>query len=210
MLVTLVHDLIFVLDIFHHWNWGIPGGSVVKNLPANAGDVGWIPGLGRFPGEGNGYPLQHSCLENLMDRRSLVGYSPWGCKRGGNDLATKRTTTIDIVKLNEITIFSDSNQMTADNFTWFGLHITICYTDPKRSLVVTRFFGEYINEHRFILNIIWNLNFWKSWCFREKGLYGNIFTQLQIMKLWKGIMHTFHIFVTLVHQNSGIKTLKKT
>ena len=44
-----------------------PGGSVVKNPPANAGDVGSIPGLGRSPGEGNGTPLQYSCLENPMD-----------------------------------------------------------------------------------------------------------------------------------------------
>ena len=41
---------------------------VVKNLPANAGDLGSIPGLGRAPGEGNGNPLQYSCLENPMDR----------------------------------------------------------------------------------------------------------------------------------------------
>ena len=47
---------------------GFPGGSVVKNLPANAGDVGLISGLGRFPGVGNGNPLQYSCLENSMDR----------------------------------------------------------------------------------------------------------------------------------------------
>ena len=45
-----------------------PGGSVVKNLPVNAGDVGLIPGLGRSPGEGNGNPLQYSCLGNSMDR----------------------------------------------------------------------------------------------------------------------------------------------
>ena len=43
-------------------------GEVVKNLPANAGDVGSISGLGRSPGEGNGNPLQYSCLENSMDR----------------------------------------------------------------------------------------------------------------------------------------------
>ena len=49
---------------------GFPGGSVVKNLPANAGDLGLIPGLGRFPGEGNGNPLQFSCLENPMHRRA--------------------------------------------------------------------------------------------------------------------------------------------
>ena len=40
----------------------------VKNPPASAGDAGLIPGLGRFPGVGNGFPLQYSCLENHMDR----------------------------------------------------------------------------------------------------------------------------------------------
>ena len=48
--------------------WGFPGGTVVKNPPANAGDVGLIPGSGRSPGGGNGNPLQYSCLENPMDR----------------------------------------------------------------------------------------------------------------------------------------------
>ena len=56
---------------------------MVKNLSANAGvtrDAGSFPVLGRSPGEGNGNPLQNSCLGNPKDRRSLVGYSPWGCK----------------------------------------------------------------------------------------------------------------------------------
>ena len=47
---------------------GSLGGSVVKNLPANADDTGCIPGLGRSPGEGNDNPLQSSCLENRLDR----------------------------------------------------------------------------------------------------------------------------------------------
>ena len=42
--------------------------QMVKKLPANAGDPDSIPGSGRFPGEGNGSPLQYSCLENTMDR----------------------------------------------------------------------------------------------------------------------------------------------
>ena len=46
---------------------GFPRGSLVKNPPANAGDVGSISGLGRSPGEGTGNPLQYSCLENPMD-----------------------------------------------------------------------------------------------------------------------------------------------
>ena len=41
---------------------------MIKNLPAKAGDVGSVPGLGRSPGEGNGYPLQYSCQENSIDR----------------------------------------------------------------------------------------------------------------------------------------------
>ena len=47
---------------------GFPGGSMVKNSPANAGDVGSIPGSRRSPGERNGNPLQHSFLGNPMDR----------------------------------------------------------------------------------------------------------------------------------------------
>ena len=50
---------------------GFPGDTVVKNLPANAGeagDLGWIPELGRSPGVGNGSPLQCCCLENTMDK----------------------------------------------------------------------------------------------------------------------------------------------
>ena len=56
-----------------------PGGSEVKASACNVGDLGSIPGSGRSPGEGNGNPLQYSCLENGW--RSLVGYSPWGRKK---------------------------------------------------------------------------------------------------------------------------------
>ena len=47
---------------------GFPGGSEDKASACNVGDPGSIPGLGRSPGEGNGNPLQYSCLENPMDR----------------------------------------------------------------------------------------------------------------------------------------------
>ena len=47
---------------------GFPGGSDGEESACNAGDLGLIPGLGRSPGEGNGNPLQYSCLENPMDR----------------------------------------------------------------------------------------------------------------------------------------------
>ena len=57
----------------HIKRWGFPGGSVVKILPANAGDMGSIRGSGRSPGEGNGSPLQYACLENLMKRGAWWG-----------------------------------------------------------------------------------------------------------------------------------------
>ena len=59
---------------------GSPGGSVVKNPPAVAGDTGSIPELERSPGEGHGNPLQYSCLEDPHGQTSLVGYSPQGHK----------------------------------------------------------------------------------------------------------------------------------
>ena len=51
--------------------WGFPCNLVSKESACNAGDPGLIPGSGRSPGEGNGYPLQCSCLENSMDRGAL-------------------------------------------------------------------------------------------------------------------------------------------
>ena len=62
------------------WSSGLPGGAVAKNPPANAGDTwytGLIPGLERCPRAGNGNLLQHSCLENSMDRRAW-----WAIVRG--------------------------------------------------------------------------------------------------------------------------------
>ena len=54
-------------NIYALFSWGFPGGSEVKASACNAGDLGSIPGLGKSPGEGNGNPLQYSCLENPMD-----------------------------------------------------------------------------------------------------------------------------------------------
>ena len=55
------------VEWFYEDLWGFPGGSDGKASACNAGDLGSTPGSGRSPGEGNGNPLQHSCLENPMD-----------------------------------------------------------------------------------------------------------------------------------------------
>ena len=57
---------------------GFPGVSDSKDSACSVGDLGSIPGLGRFPGGGHGNPLHYSCLENPHGQRSLTGYSPWG------------------------------------------------------------------------------------------------------------------------------------
>ena len=62
--------MIFAVDLF-------PGGSDGKASDCNAGDLGSIPRSGRYPGEGNGNPLQYSCFAG---QRGLVGCSPWGLK----------------------------------------------------------------------------------------------------------------------------------
>ena len=51
-----------------------------KESACNAGDPGLIPGLGRSSGEGNGSPVQYSCLENSMDKGAWQATSPWGCQ----------------------------------------------------------------------------------------------------------------------------------
>ena len=64
--LQLVRSRVNNLDLFR----GFPGGSEVKASASSAGDPGSIPGSGRSPGEGNGTPLQYSCLENPMDREA--------------------------------------------------------------------------------------------------------------------------------------------
>ena len=69
---------------------GFPGGLVVKNSSANAGDVGLISGLGRSPGGGNGNSLQYSCLGKIPWTEEPGGlYSPWS-RRIGHNLVIKQ------------------------------------------------------------------------------------------------------------------------
>ena len=70
---------------------GFPGGSEVKASACNAGDLGSVPGSGRSPGEGNGNPLQYSCLENPMD-----GGAWWATVHG---VAKSRTRLSDYTSL---------------------------------------------------------------------------------------------------------------
>ena len=66
---------------------GFPGDSVVKNLPANVGDVGLTPRLGRSPGVGNNNPLQYSCLGNSMDRGDWQSLQSMGSQNSQTELS---------------------------------------------------------------------------------------------------------------------------
>ena len=66
-------------------DWGFHGGSVVKNLLANEGDLGLILGLGRLPGEGNGSPHLYSCLGNPSDKEEPCGLQSMGSRRVRHD-----------------------------------------------------------------------------------------------------------------------------
>ena len=79
---------------------GFPGGTVVKNPPANVGDsrdAGSIPGLRRAPAEGNGSPLQYSCLENPMNRGAW-GATVHGVAKSQTRLKRLNTSTTDYGK----------------------------------------------------------------------------------------------------------------
>ena len=67
---------------------GFPNSLVGKESACNAGDPGSVPGLGRFPGEGNGNPFQYSCLGNPIDRGAWR--ATWGCKRVRHYLAAEQ------------------------------------------------------------------------------------------------------------------------
>ena len=78
MLALFLHQKIFNIILLE--NLGFDAGSDGKESTCNAGDSGLISGLGRFSGEGNGYPLQYSLPGEFYGQRSLAGYSPWGHK----------------------------------------------------------------------------------------------------------------------------------
>ena len=82
---------IYVFIYYSPYNFvGPPHDSAIKNLPANAGDMSSTPGSARSPGEGNGNPLQYSCLGNLMCWGAWWATAQWGHKRVRHDLATEQ------------------------------------------------------------------------------------------------------------------------
>ena len=83
---------------------GFSGGSEVKASACNAGDLGLIPGSGRSPGEGNGNPLQYSCLENPMDGGAWWATVHWVAK---SQILLSNLTNLTVKKDHESTHKND-------------------------------------------------------------------------------------------------------
>ena len=94
---------------------GFPGGSEVKVSACNVGDLGSIPGLGRSTGEGNGNPLQHSCLENPMDRGAW-----WATVHGVTESRTQLSnfTYLLMTKLMSVHLKTEEIQKFFKNITY--------------------------------------------------------------------------------------------
>ena len=117
---------------------GFPGSSDGKESAGNVGDLGSIPGLGRFPGEGHGNPLQYSCLESPHGQRSLARYCPQGHKESDTTqrLSTALHSTslhlsimalrtcifppihVIFIKANHITCICDLNRQISTHKDW--------------------------------------------------------------------------------------------
>ena len=148
---SLIH---FNCWIVFHCEKGFPGGSEVKASACNAGDLGPVPGSGRSPGEGNGNPLQYSCLENPMDGGiplhgiplcgyTTVLYSHWpvdGCLGYFQFEALKNK---------------------ANNILYTSVHFLLLYLFPRGG--VTKFFSlSSLKWLAFIISQFWRPEVWNQ------------------------------------------------
>ena len=79
-------------------SWQLPCGSDCKGFVCNAGDLDSIPGSGRSPGEGNGYPLQNFCQENSMNKGASRATSPRGCRDTTEQLTLTHSLWKDLLQ----------------------------------------------------------------------------------------------------------------
>ena len=84
--------------------------EVKKEFACNVGDLGSIPGSGRSPGEGNGNPLQYSCLENPHGQRSLGGYSSWDRKESDMTEQLTLSQTLQLIRGQKIEDTKEQHQ----------------------------------------------------------------------------------------------------
>ena len=145
--------------------WGLSG----KESACNAEDVSSILGLGRTPGEGNGNPLQYSCLGNSMDRGAWPS-AVHGVTRVGHNLATKTTYQSPWVRKRkkiEISVFLDTSQLVVQHFT-LKMVTSACFCWLCEGYL-SNLFSYFIKTHvtksllRFILFLCFSFEKWGTW-----------------------------------------------
>ena len=124
--ITILGKMCFIERIiFQSFQWmGFPGGSDSKESACNVGDLSLIPGFGRSPGGGHGNPLQCSCLEKPHGQKSLVGYSPWGCK----ELDTTEWLSTAQSMNNSLFLIWDSVACLLELILWDGVYHLYCWS----------------------------------------------------------------------------------
>ena len=145
--------LYFCFHVGIRQRWAFSGSIVVKNPPANAADSSLIIVLGRSPGEGNGYLLQYSCLDNSIDRR-VWRATVHGVTKSQTQLSNSQTQTH---------IYIHTYTHTYEYITYIYIHIYI-YTN------ISIHIPTYINTQRY--NFQYNLNYFLSKIFSkmDKGI----------------------------------------
>ena len=141
---------------------GLHGGSDGKESTCNAGDPGLLPGMGRSPGEGNGNPLQYSCLENPMDRRAWQGLKRVGYNWVTNTLIASKPLTNRLRKpcfpgsksttsliIPQVLIISFHKRLRSDikdcAFSWFLGSLTLTVMSENTGHVTLLFYCFYKN-----------------------------------------------------------------
>ena len=107
---------------------------MVKNLPANAGDSGSIPGSGRSPGGGRGNPLQYSYGE-AHTQTSLVGYSSWSLKESDTTEATQHATHLSVPQISASSSKSVVKHLAADYRVLSKMRCYRCYRNLWESFL---------------------------------------------------------------------------
>ena len=131
---------------------GFPGGPDSKGSTCNVGDLGSIPGLGRSPGEGNGNPLQYSCLEIPMDRGAWWAAVTVGSQRVRHDRATNHSTA-HLAHTSRLIPSGAENQTLIQGLTFPRCQLTqwVCYSavESTEANLVSGFIGDW--EHFLFL-----------------------------------------------------------
>ena len=167
--IHFITGSLYLLTTFTHFITTYPGGSDNKESACNAGNLSLILGLGRYPREGNGYPLQYSCLDNFMDRgtcwaivhgvtkesdtteqlnnKDHMAWRTWGSLKTRGTIMTRKTQAINDKVTSKDSLNSDGLDVCQSmSSVFWGPLIWCCATEEQNRGVLSR--GGYHRRSR--------------------------------------------------------------